>query len=480
MMDVGMSARREVAAAEVGATDGDPATASRHGRTKRHLLAAAFAAVAFVLVQLTLVQNGSAATGDPCPKTGIETVASDAPDYAPGTTAHFSGTGYTAGCDVQLNISRPDGVVDSMTVTTDLFGNFTADYPLPPPPGVIGPYHLDVVGYAGAVLASMDFTDANNDANVAPGWAATNSTVTFSSLYRKTTGGTVQHVRITLPVGYTNISVPATAFSSGTWSAPTVNQLTRTIDVQLTAGTGLATNNVDWARIDVTATTPPANQSGNAAEWLMETFTNTAGTAGVQDDNPPVLIGATTTPSATITFVDAGGNAIANPIFQNGVAATARVRITQSGSGIKYTDIAVPTCFSTPSAVTATVSAGGNAYDTPILVTDGFIRLSGGSIATNGTLTVQFTSTPNCTSGTYLVSSDPSQNASNPPSGTNQSVSTTGGSLTVAAGRADLSLTKTDSPDPVTVGGTLTYTIGVANAGPDDASAVKVVDTLPT
>src|SRR5205823_926472 len=111
--------------------------------------------------------------------------------------------------------------------------------------------------------------------------------------------------------------------------------------------------------------------------------------------------------------------------------------------------------------------------------TDGFIRLGGGDIATNGTLTVTFNTTPNCVSGTYLVSSDPSTNATNPPSGTNQSVSTTGGSLTVAAGLADLSITKTDSPDPILPGGTLTYTIGVHNGGPDDASAVKVVDTLP-
>ena len=51
--------------------------------------------------------------------------------------------------------------------------------------------------------------------------------------------------------------------------------------------------------------------------------------------------------------------------------------------------------------------------------------------------------------------------------------------MTIAAGLADLSLTKTDSPDPVTTGGTLTYTIAVNNAGPNDASAVKVEDTLP-
>ena len=97
----------------------------------------------------------------------------------------------------------------------------------------------------------------------------------------------------------------------------------------------------------------------------------------------------------------------------------------------------------------------------------------------NGFLTVQFSVTPNCVSGTYLVSSDPSTNASNPPSGTNQSVSTTGGSLAIVGGLADLSITKTDSPDPVAPSGPITYTIGVSNAGPNDASAVKVVDTLP-
>ena len=212
----------------------------------------------------------------------------------------------------------------------------------------------------------------------------------------------------------------------------------------------------------------------------METFTNTAGTAGEQDDNPPVLIGTITNPSATITFVDAGGNAIADA----GPAERRRGDRSRARSRSRERRSSTPTspfrpASARPTAVTATVSAGGNAYDTPDLVTDGFIRLSGGAIANNGSLTVQFTTTPNCTSGTYLVSSDPSTNASNPPSGTNQSVSTTGGSLTVAAGLADLSITKTDSPDPVATGGTLTYTIGVSNAGPNDASAVKVVDTLP-
>jgi uncharacterized repeat protein (TIGR01451 family) len=43
---------------------------------------------------------------------------------------------------------------------------------------------------------------------------------------------------------------------------------------------------------------------------------------------------------------------------------------------------------------------------------------------------------------------------------------------------ADLALTKTDSPDPVRVGSTLTYSITVTNTGPDPATGAIVTDTL--
>jgi uncharacterized repeat protein (TIGR01451 family) len=45
---------------------------------------------------------------------------------------------------------------------------------------------------------------------------------------------------------------------------------------------------------------------------------------------------------------------------------------------------------------------------------------------------------------------------------------------------ADLSITKSDSPDSVVAGTSLTYTITVSNAGPGDAQDVVVTDTLPT
>lgn len=46
-------------------------------------------------------------------------------------------------------------------------------------------------------------------------------------------------------------------------------------------------------------------------------------------------------------------------------------------------------------------------------------------------------------------------------------------------GSANLKITKSDSPDPVHVGGQLTYTIGVENLGPAPATGVTVTDNLP-
>ena len=44
---------------------------------------------------------------------------------------------------------------------------------------------------------------------------------------------------------------------------------------------------------------------------------------------------------------------------------------------------------------------------------------------------------------------------------------------------ADLSVTKSDSPDPVAERGEVTYAVTVANVGPAGATGVTLVDTLP-
>jgi uncharacterized repeat protein (TIGR01451 family) len=45
--------------------------------------------------------------------------------------------------------------------------------------------------------------------------------------------------------------------------------------------------------------------------------------------------------------------------------------------------------------------------------------------------------------------------------------------------QADLAVTKTDSPDPVTTGNNITYTIDLINNGPDSAYNVQVTDATP-
>jgi uncharacterized repeat protein (TIGR01451 family) len=50
---------------------------------------------------------------------------------------------------------------------------------------------------------------------------------------------------------------------------------------------------------------------------------------------------------------------------------------------------------------------------------------------------------------------------------------------TAVTGIADLSITNSDSPDPVAAGQTLTYTLTATNNGPNDAPSVTVTDNLP-
>ncbi len=63
---------------------------------------------------------------------------------------------------------------------------------------------------------------------------------------------------------------------------------------------------------------------------------------------------------------------------------------------------------------------------------------------------------------------DPSDNTTDEPT-----------NVVPAVTSADLALDKTDGTDPVNAGSTLTYTLAVTNAGPDAATGVTVVDTLP-
>jgi len=102
-----------------------------------------------------------------------------------------------------------------------------------------------------------------------------------------------------------------------------------------------------------------------------------------------------------------------------------------------------------------------------------------GTIANGGNATVTIEATPTQTgiiSNTAVVSGD--QPDPDPTDNSSTESTTVEGSGTEPT-EADLSVTKTSSPDPVIVNQDLTYTITVTNLGPDPVTDAEVVDTLP-
>ena len=77
--------------------------------------------------------------------------------------------------------------------------------------------------------------------------------------------------------------------------------------------------------------------------------------------------------------------------------------------------------------------------------------------------------------GTVISNTATVSSATTDPNPGNES----GTSTTTVQASADLSVTKSDSPDPVVAGQNLTYTINFTNNGPNPATSVTVSDTVP-
>ena len=98
------------------------------------------------------------------------------------------------------------------------------------------------------------------------------------------------------------------------------------------------------------------------------------------------------------------------------------------------------------------------------------------SAGTSSTITLVVNVDPSTANGTILGNT---ATASSTATDSNPADNSATVSTTVGTG-ADVSLTKTDSPDPVTAGHDLTYTITAANNGSEDADDVTVTNPVPT
>jgi uncharacterized repeat protein (TIGR01451 family) len=100
-----------------------------------------------------------------------------------------------------------------------------------------------------------------------------------------------------------------------------------------------------------------------------------------------------------------------------------------------------------------------------------------GTVPAGGSASVVLQVIPNA-AGTLTDSASVTSGVTDPNT-TNNNASITVTAVAAAQPVADLSLSLTAAPNPVTVGQTLTYTLNVSNAGPSDATGTVLSDQLP-
>jgi hypothetical protein len=114
------------------------------------------AITALVLLAFGIGQ-ARAASEPTCMPTGMEQISTDATDYAPGSTVQITGVSFAPACDLNVSVMRPEGIVDTLSVSTDLAGSFALDYALPSAPSLLGSYYVSADGADGISLASTTF-----------------------------------------------------------------------------------------------------------------------------------------------------------------------------------------------------------------------------------------------------------------------------------------------------------------------------------
>jgi uncharacterized repeat protein (TIGR01451 family) len=162
-----------------------------------------------------------------------------------------------------------------------------------------------------------------------------------------------------------------------------------------------------------------------------------------KSDSPdPVTVGNTLTYTLTITNH--------GPADATGVVATDTLR-----AGVTF--------------VSASSSQGS------VSESSGVVTATLGGVTNGASATVTIVVQPT-TTGTITNTASVTGNETDPVTGNNSaSQDTTANPIP----STDLEVTKSDSPDPVIVGSTLTYTLTITNHGPSDATGAVATDSLP-
>ncbi|MBK9927935.1 MAG: DUF11 domain-containing protein [Anaerolineales bacterium] len=258
----------------------------------------------------------------------------------------------------------------------------------------------------------------------------------------------------TYPAGVTNAAVPAGATTCG----GTVTAVAGTGTVVLTgAGNSVPANGSCTITVNVTSTTPGPAVTNTIAANAVQTVT-----AGLSNVNPA-------TASLTVSSLPPDVvKSFAPTTIGVGATSTLTFTITNPNTtalnNISFVDV-LPAGLT---AVNGNATVCGGPANNRVITLTTTITVTGGVLAGGANCTFNVTVT-GTTSGVK-------NNTTGAVSSTQTGIGPTSNTATLLVAAADLSITKTDGVAAVNAGGTTTYTIVVANAGPSAANNAVFTD----
>lgn len=347
--------------------------------------------------------------------------------------------------------------------------------------------------YAGAMTLQATASSTVSDPNSANNTASATTTVLSPAALASTktvAGSFLPGSTVTYTVVVANTAVTAQQDNPGNEFVDVLPASLTLVSASATAGTAVATvgtNTVTWngtvagsgsVTITITATIPVATANGvvvsNQGTVNFDADGNGTNESTALTDDPGVAGAANPTNFTVIAQADLGVVLVdaPDPVVA-GTNLTLTATVTNAGPIPAAAVVLTLPIPAGTSYVSGTVAGGGTCVATANIVCSLSNPLAVGA---NQVVTVILAVSPSASNGSVIASSAVASSATVDPVTANNTANATTNVVT----SADLSVTLTDTPDPVTAGTNLTYTAVIANAGPSDAAAVTLTLSLPT
>jgi uncharacterized repeat protein (TIGR01451 family) len=330
-----------------------------------------------------------------------------------------------------------------------------------------------------ATTDSFDTNSANNSSTVSttvttsadlnivktgPATAVAGSNITYTIVLTNNGPSDAQTVSWTdvLPANTTFVSF--TAPVGWTTSTPVVGA----------SGTVTASNALLTATTSVTFTLVVKVSAGTAAgTTIMNTATAASTTTDPVGSNNASTTSTSITNSADLTIVKTGPT-VAGP----GLNVTYTIVLTNNGPSDAQT-VSLSDAVPANTTFVSFAAPGGWTTSTPVVGATGTVTTNNALLVagSSATFTLVVNVNSSTSAGTIITNTATATSATPDPTSPNSSTST----ASVATGIADLSVTKTSSPNQpqIPANTDVTYTITVTNLGPANASGVTLTDTIP-